>query len=341
MTTVPDVRVHLHESKLLRGNPMGDPHVRRLPVWVPPGYDAKRAEPYPVVFLLAGWSGRGARYLDDTGAFTPSLPDRLDAAVRDGTLKPTIVVFPDAATKLGASQYVNSISNGPYMDYVCDELVDFVDAQYHTHRSRDFRGTIGHSSGGFGALVIGMLRPDRFSAIGSSAGDGWYEWLYFKPIPAMIAVLERAGGVGPFIEKFLAHPNPRDCLSRDEVETMMNLSMCACYAPNPNVPVLKGDLYFDPHTGELVPSVWKKFLDWDPVLMVDKHAEALKKLRWIHLQAGTDDEFALHLAHRQLAKRLVAHGIDHVIDEYPGKHGGHHWRMAERIRRMVDQMPHG
>lgn len=339
MTTIPDLRVHLHESALLRGNPMGDPHVRRLHVWLPPGYDARRPEPYPVVFLLAGWSGRGTRYLDDSGAFTPTLPDRLDAAVSAGAMKPTIVVLPDCATRLGASQYVNSIANGPYMDYLCDELVDYVDAQYHTHRDRDHRGVIGHSSGGFGALVVGMLRPDRFASIGSSAGDGWYEWLYHKPVPTMIAVLQRAGGVVPFIERFLAHPNPRECLSREEVDTMMNLSMCCCYAPNLSVPVLRGDLYFDLETGELVPEVWEKFLSWDPVHMVDRHVEALKQLRWIHLQAGTDDEFALHLAHRQLAKKLRGHGIAHVIDEYPGKHGGHHWRMAERVQRMVDAMP--
>ena len=119
---------------------------------------------------------------------------------------------------------------------------------------------------------------------------------------------------------------------------MMNLSVCSCYAPNLSVPKLHADLYFDLHTGEPVPDAWKRFLDWDPVLMVDRHVEALRSLRWIHLQAGTEDEYALHLAHRQLARRLDAHGIAHVIDEYPGKHGGHHWRMGERIRRMVEAM---
>ncbi|MBI2201715.1 MAG: hypothetical protein HYU43_07210, partial [Armatimonadetes bacterium] len=144
--------------------------------------------------------------------------------------------------------------------------------------------------------------------------------------------------VVPFIEGFLANPNPAGLLSHDEFETMMNLSICTCYAPNLAVPVLKGDLYFDLHTGDLVPDVWRKLLAWDPVHMVDDHVDALRRLRWIHLEAGTEDEYSLHLGHRKLAAKLEAHGIRHLIEEYPGKHGGHHYRMADRIRRMLARM---
>jgi enterochelin esterase family protein len=336
-----DVRVLRHDSRLLRGNAMGDPAERWLPVYVPPGYDPKRAEPYPVVFLLAGWSGRGARYLEDGGAFSPSLPERLDRMVAAGELPPTLVVFPDCSTRLGASQYVNSAANGPYMDYLADELVDFVDATFHTHRSADFRGVMGHSSGGSGALAAGMLRPDRFRYVCSSAGDGIYQLLYVHPIPTMIRCITKAGGVAPFIERFLASPNPMGLLGRDEGETMMCLSMSPCYAPNLDVPVLRGDLWFDLETGELVPHVWEKFLAWDPVLMVDRYAGNLRELRHIHLEAGTEDEYGLHLAHRQIAARLRRQGLDPIVGEYPGRHSGHHHRMADRLARMVGRMTGG
>jgi enterochelin esterase-like enzyme len=332
---IPDLRIHEHESTLLRGNPMGDRHVRRLPIYVPPGYDADRRDPYPVVYLLAGWSGRGAKYLEDPGAFGESLLDRLDRRIGAGEMPPVVVVFPDCTTKLGASQYVNSPANGPYMDYLCDELVAYVEAHYHVARDASRRGVIGHSSGGFGALVTGMLRPDVFGSLCSSAGDGFYERLYVEPIPAIIRALEKAGGVTQFIQGYLASPNPFGLFPPDESVTMMSLGMCPCYAPNLEVPLLMGDLYFDPHTGELVPDVWAKFLAWDPVRMVEPHAVAIRSLRYIHLEAGVDDEYGLHLAHRQLARRMRDIGVTPHVDEYPGKHGGHHYRMADRIRRML------
>ena len=333
-----EIRYLQNESRLLKGNPMGDPYVRRLPVYLPPGFTDKPREPYPVIYLLSGWGGRGVRYLDDGGAFTPTLPESLDRLIASGEMRPVIVAFPDGTTKLGASQYVNSDANGPYMDYLCDELVDFVDRTFPTHREPRFRGLVGHSSGGFGALATAMLRPDRFLNLCSSAGDSWYEYLYVQAIPTMIRVLAKVGGVQAFIEKFLSSPNPLGLLPRDDGETMMNLSICACYAPNLSVPVLKGDLYFDPETGDLVPEIWKKFLAWDPVYMVGRHVESLKKLRWIHLEAGTEDEYGLHIGHRKIARKLLSLGVGQIHEEYPGKHGGHHYRMSQRIQRMVRRM---
>jgi S-formylglutathione hydrolase FrmB len=332
------VRVFEHESEVLRDNAMGNPHARRVPVYLPPDYSSRRKEPYPVVFMLAGWPGRGASYLGDPGAFGTPLAERLDELISSRQMPGVILVFPDCSTRLGGSQYVNSTANGPYMDYVCDELVEWVDSRFHTHRSRDHRGVLGHSSGGFGALVTGMLRPERFGAVCSSAGDCWFENLFLAPLPTVIRVLDRAGGVEAFIQRFLACPNPMGMLSRDEVVTMLTLSMCPCYSPNPQVPLLRGDLYFDPETGETVPDAWRRFLQWDPIRMVERHVTALKSLRWIHLESATEDEFGLHLGQRQIARRLASVGVNCVLDEYHGKHGGHGYRAPDRIRRMLAGM---
>lgn len=329
------VRAFEHTSELLAANLWGDPHVRKVHVYLPPGYSERRPEPYPVIFLLAGWSGRGAHYLADGGAFSWSIPEKLDEQIGKGEIPPVIVVMPDGTSRLGCSQYVNSSVNGPHMDYLCDELVDWVDGRFHTHHSRDHRGVIGHSSGGFGALAVGMMRADRFGAICSSAGDSWYEHLYLQGLPDTVREIDRAGGVGPFVGNWLASPNPVGLFSREALLTMLQLSMPSCYLPNPDVPHIAGDLWFDTRTGEIIPEVFARLLRWDPVHMVEHHVTALKSLRWIHLECGHDDEWGLHLGHRQIAARLARHGIEHVIDEYPGKHGGHHYRMPERIRRMV------
>jgi enterochelin esterase-like enzyme len=332
------VRAFDHESELLVGNAWGDPHQRKVHVYLPPGYSDRRKDPYPVVFLLAGWSGRGAHYLMDQGAFGQNLAQRLDSRMEKGAMPEAIVVFPDGSSRLGASQYVNSSVNGPHMDYLCDELVDWVDTRFHTHASRDYRGIIGHSSGGFGALACGMMRSDRFGSICSSAGDCWYEYLYTHTIPLTIQTLNAAGGVGPFVDKWLASPNPMGLMGHAAIITMLNLSMCCCYMPNPHVPHIKGDLWFDLETGALIDDVFTRFKAWDPLYMLDHHVTELKSLRWIHLEAGTEDEYGLNLGHRQLATKLRKHGIEFQLDEYPGKHGGHHHRMLERIACMLRAM---
>ncbi len=332
------LRVFNHTSHVLRNNSLGDPHVRQLPVYLPPSYSDRRPVPYPVVYLLAGWSGRGAHFLSDGGAFSWSLADRLDQLIESKQIPPTIVVFPDCSTRLGGSQYVNSPVNGPYMDYLCDELTSWVDERFHTHRSRYYRGVVGHSSGGFGALACGMLRSDRFSAICSSAGDSWYEYLYTHSIPLTIATINRAGGIKPFVNRFLQSPNPRGLLGHAATITMMNLSMCACYTPNPHVPVIFGDLWFDLHSGEIIEEVFRRLCAWDPIRMIDHHVTALRSLSWIHLEAGTEDEYGLQFGHRQISRKLKKLGIDHVIDEYPGRHSGHHYRMADRIARVVERL---
>ena len=119
---------------------------------------------------------------------------------------------------------------------------------------------------------------------------------------------------------------------------MLNLSMASCYTPNANVPVIKGDLWFDIHSGALIPDVFQRMLAWDPLQMIDRFVAELRSLSWIHLEAGSEDEYGLHLGHRQIAAKLDKHGIDYVLDEYPGKHGGHHHRMPDRIGRMVSRM---
>ncbi len=52
-----------HSSKTLKGNPLGDPHVRKLGVWLPPRYDegrgGGRGKRFPVLYDLVGFTGSG------------------------------------------------------------------------------------------------------------------------------------------------------------------------------------------------------------------------------------------------------------------------------------------
>lgn len=328
---------HRHSSQVIKGFPVGDPHERSFPVYLPPDYSRQRSEPYPVVFLLSGWGAKSSHYIAEDSAFDIPLPVRFDRAITEGRLPAFIGIFPDGTSRFGCSQYVNSVAQGNYQDYICDELVQWADQTFHTHRSADYRLIAGHSSGGFGALVAGMMRPDAFKYVCSSAGDTFYEVSLLANIGRVIMELEKAGGLEGFLKKFREEPNTKN-LPAPMIDVMLTLNMCACYAPNPHRPPLYADLFFDLQTGEVIPEVWKRIEAWDPVKMVDKYRSNLKQLKWVQLEAGLQDQHALQLGHRQLARRFHDLGVPHELVEYPGTHSGHHWRFEQRFIKLLSKM---
>mgnify|MGYP003542249796 CR=1 FL=1 len=104
--------------------------------------------------------------------FRPNYPEMVDELFAGGEAPPTLVAFVDCWTSLGGSQFLNSPGTGRYLDYLCDEVVAFVDGAYPTLPAREHRGIAGKSSGGYGAMVAPMLRPDVFGALAELVADG-------------------------------------------------------------------------------------------------------------------------------------------------------------------------
>src|SRR2546425_672782 len=148
-----------HASSVLKDNPLGDPHVRKLALWLPPQYDAGagrgRGRRFPVLFDLVGFTGSGLAHVA-WKSFSDNVPERAARLVHEGRMGPAILVFPDCFTALGGNQYVNSSAIGRYADYLTRELVPFVDREFRTLASREHRGCFGKSSGGYGAMLHGM-----------------------------------------------------------------------------------------------------------------------------------------------------------------------------------------
>ena len=84
----------------------------------------------------------------------------------------------DAWTSYGGSQFLDSPGTGNYLTYLCDEVVPFVDERYRTIADRDHRGIAGKSSGGYGAMVVPMLRPELWGGLATHAGDAVFEACY-------------------------------------------------------------------------------------------------------------------------------------------------------------------
>ena len=317
------------ESRVLRGNPLGDPDVRTVPLWLPPSYDATPARRYPVVFLLTGFTGRGTMLLND-GAWTEAIDVRMERLVREGCPE-AIVVMPDCFTRWGGSQYLNSAATGRYEDHVADELVPWVDAELRTIPGA--RAVMGKSSGGFGALSLLMSRPGLFRAGASHSGDAFFEYCYLRDFPDACDVLARRGGLSKFLADFPALPNK----GLKDVQKALNIvAMASCYSPDASA----ADgfvLPFDERTGEVRQDEWRRWLALDPVRRVEDAAcaSALRDLDLLFIDCGTKDEFALHLGARILATKLAAHGVPHEHEEFDDGHFNITYRYDVSIPKLI------
>jgi len=304
------------DSRVLQANAMGDPARRQLPIYLPPGYDSDAARRYPSAYVLAGFTGRGLMMLNDAWG-DETLPQRLDRLIASGRMQPMIVAMPDCSTRLGGSQYINSGATGRYEDYLIEEIVPFVDACFRTRADRSQRAILGKSSGGYGALIQAMRHPEVFGLAASHSGDLYFEWCYKPDFVAIAANLARYGGVKSFCDK-VQTIRPRNGVFHMIQNTM---AMASCYAPNPESPHGTGfDLPFDLHDSEILPEVWQRWLQWDPVHLVERHAAALKSLKLLYLDVGVADEFNLQFGARIFCKRLREQGVTHSYEEFDDSH---------------------
>jgi enterochelin esterase family protein len=306
------VKVLQHESQILKGNPLGDKHVRDLYIYLPPDYE-RSDKKFPVVYCLTGFTGRGKMFFNDN-AFAPNLAERMDKLISGETIKPMIAVLPDCFTYYGGSQYINSSATGDYEDYLTEEIIEFVDSNFRTIRDKNSRAVMGKSSGGYGALIMAMRHADKFGLACSTSGDAYFEFCYFPGIAEGFRAIK--GDPKALIEKFWRETERK---GKDDFAALNTIGMSACYAPN-DATEIGFDLPFDLETGEIRWDVWGRWLEHDPVRLVDKSVENLKSLKLLFIDAGTRDEFALDLGAKILCKRLKEFNIPFLTEEFDDGH---------------------
>jgi S-formylglutathione hydrolase FrmB len=323
------------ESEALRGNPLGDPHVRPLWVWVPPGYDDDPARRYPAVYTIQGLTGQLDMWRN-RAAFRPNPLELVDALFSgEGAPPATIVVWLDAWTSVGGSQFLDSPGTGSYHTYLCEEVVPFVDARYRTLAEAAHRGIAGKSSGGYGAMVTPMLRPDLFGGMATHAGDALFETCYLPEFREAARALRDSyeGSFESFWEDFRSRP----AFSKPADHVLLNTwAMAACYSADEDGTVR---LPFDAVTGELVPEVWERWLTWDPVRMVESHADALRSLRAIYVDCGKRDQFYLDLGAEAFRRELERIGVSDVHFElFDGTHTAIEYRYPLALRYLAERL---
>jgi S-formylglutathione hydrolase FrmB len=309
------------DSEVLRGNVLGDPHVRPVWVYVPPGYDDDPDRRYPSVYVIQGFTGQIDMW-NNRQPFRPTFTELIDAMFEREEAPPVLVVFVDCWTSLGGSQFLNSPGTGRYLDYLCDEVVPFVDARYRTDARRERRGIQGKSSGGYGAMVVPMLRPELFGGLASHAGDALFEASYQRDFPEISRLLREHydGSYEAFWTDFrsrVADTKPWD------FPLVEMYAYAACYSADEDGTVR---MPFELETGRLIDEVWQRWLEVDPVRMVPRHAATLRSMRAIWLDAGTKDEWYLDNGAIAVSRELDAIDVPHTLELFDAGHMGINYR---------------
>ena len=329
-------RLHEHEfeSRALQGNPLGDPHVRPLWVMVPPGYESDEAGRYPAIFMVQGYTGQLDMWRN-RHPWRRNFPELAHEGMVSGDIPPCIVVWIDAWTSLGGSQYLDSPGTGNYLSYICDEIVPWVDERYRTLGGRAHRGVAGKSSGGYGAMVLAMLRPDVFGGFATHAGDALFEMSLLPDFREVARVLrdEYQGSYERFWEDFRSRP----ALSKEHDGTLaMTYGMAAAYSADPDGTVR---LPFDVATGKLIDDIWQEWLARDPVRMVPRHADDLRSMRAFYIDAGKKDEYYLDLGAEAFRRELEAVGVTDVFFElFDATHMAIEYRYPLSLKYLAERL---
>lgn len=322
-------------SAALAGNPLGDPAERTMWVYTPPGYEQANRR-YPTIYFLHGYLGRVDAYWNWVG-WRPTVPQLIDELFAQPEVEPAIVVLVDAWTKIGGSQYLNSPATGRYLDYLAEDIVAAVDERYRTIADRDHRALAGKSSGGYGAMVATMLRPDVFGGFASHSGDCGFEQAYLFDVSACARALRDLydGSWERFFDDFYSRP-ARILQASDPDHVLINIyAMAAAYSGEADGTV---SLPFDERTMQFRDDVWRRWQALDPVRMVATKLDELRSLNAIWLDAGRRDDYYLDLGAQAISAQLAESKIEHSFELFEGFHAGVQHRYPLGLRFLAERL---
>lgn len=308
------------ESTVLKDNRVGLNPIRRLKVYLPPGY-AQGKQRYPVIYLLHSMNWDNERmFAPGTAAQTT-----FDRAIASGVIRPFILVAPDYTTPAAGSFFADSPVAGRFEEHTLREVVPYVDSNYRTLPAAASRGITGDQLGAYGAMRYAFRHPDVFSVVygmhpyGSGSGivpmQSRPDW---SRIHAAQSYADLAGT--PYSPVFVA--------------------MAQAFLPNPARPPFFCDFLVEKDAagqlevdaGHVLLLKSRFFLE---EIAVQERAN-LRKLRGIKFDWGRYDPNPDHVfSNVVLSRKLDELGIEHFADEYRGLPWDKYWGDDGRVHDEV------
>ncbi len=219
--------------------------------------------------------------------------ERLDALFAAGDCPDAIVVFVDAWTSFGGSQFLNSTGTGRYLDYLCDEVVAFVDERYPTaaeprppRPDRQVQRRLRRD--GRADAAPRRLRRARLARRRRALRD-----LLPAGVPEGRADAARRSSTARGTCSSSA-PAQADPPHYEWIELLEAYGYAAVLLAGPGA-TRAARCCRSTSTAGSIDDVWAQWLRKDPVRMAPFHADALRSMRRIYLDAGRGDEYFLDL----------------------------------------------
>ncbi|MEI9896572.1 MAG: alpha/beta hydrolase [Chthoniobacter sp.] len=289
----------------LKDNPLGDPPARRLAVFKPD--NVKDDAPLPLVIYLPGWGASSEQAIaqgrDDWFGRV------IDQLAKDTPVRIAVV---DARSRYGGSQYLNSTATGRYADYITDEILPALTARYSSPASGASPVIAGHSSGGYGALLLAIQQHAKFNAVVALSPDSNFDVTH-RPLVDQPSV--RA--VTPADLAAAMAPAPGAQVPKDGLVRLI-MGLCANYTPVANKPGQFEWLYDE--KGQWRADVWKRWLDLDPLMLVRRNDDAFAPSQRIYLDGAEQDEYGANIGARKIFNELKNRGSSVRFYQPPGHH---------------------
>ena len=315
-----ELKVH---GTALENNTLGFSTERDVRIYLPPSYASAVERHYSVVYVLHGitdpltvWT---VPWSDDEIDYG-TLQNLMDRGVGAGLLQEMILVLFDARTPFFGCHYVNSPVKGNWQDFLTHDLVTYVDSNYRTLNRRESRGVMGHSMGGYGALRVGLDRPDIFSAV-------------YGLSPSVLGWSGDLSAENPAFGILASEADPSEYFdSNFYVGAVIGISQA--FSPNPDRPPFYADFPFKMSGGEVVPNEPAHSL-WESNFLanrIDSYLAQPLRLSGLRFDSAFTDEYT-HIppTSRAFSEALTDKGVEHTFEMFNGDHRNRLWGESGRL----------
>jgi S-formylglutathione hydrolase FrmB len=232
-------------------------------------------------------------------------PQTIEGAFAKGA-REMIVVLPDSKTVHNGSMYSSSRTTGDFETFVAKDLVAYIDKHYRTLATRESRGLVGHSMGGYGAARIGIKHADLFGAL-------------YLMSPCCLSPLGSRGLTAAQVAQLEALPSAAAGSSL-AFGPRGTLALAAAWSPNPRKAPLFLDLPVD-REGKERADILGKWTANAPLAFLDQYVSKVRRYAGIAMDVGDRD--SLKDDTRKLHDALLFQGVANELEIYEGDHSDH------------------
>lgn len=299
-------------SKTLRDNPLHDPAVRKVAVFIPSQFT--NAAALPIVYYLPGYDNSSERFITNRESwlrFTQKVADEV---------APVLFVVVDGRNRWGGSQYLNSTAQGKYADYICNEIRKRIESKYGVAGEKPRRVIAGHSSGGFGALRLGIDRAKLFDGVIALSPDSDFQNSHLPLVKVPSVTNVSLAQIKSFVAGIASTKNG---------DLNYALGLSAAYTPCGASHSGEFDWLYDAN-GNFRDEVWQRWLDNDPLTIVERNKNAFRASQSVYLEGAAQDQFGANVGAKKIYEVIRNRSARCTFYEPPGKHSDH---LQERLQR--------